>query len=122
MFQESIWESIKVGDKVNIEKTLSEHPLLLWFVHYAVFQEIWIWCLVLCFLGRGKRWALWEWGGVLNKERKDLRQRSNQQNNTQKNQEDQEDSTQQYLTIIFKGMTLSNVLFIHPIYCNDEQL
>jgi len=42
MFQESVWESIKAGDKVNTEKALSEHPLLLRFVHYAVFQEIWI--------------------------------------------------------------------------------
>lgn len=67
---------IKVGDRVSIENMLSEHPLLLWFVHYALFQEIWIWCIVLCFLGQGKLWALWEWGGVLNKERKDLRQRS----------------------------------------------
>lgn len=44
-----------------------------------------------------------------------------EKNNTQRKQEDREDSTLQYLTI-FKGMSLSNVLFIHPIHCNDEQL
>lgn len=28
--------------KLTFEKALSEHPLLLWFVHYVFFQEIWI--------------------------------------------------------------------------------
>lgn len=39
-----------------------------------------------------------------------------------KTQVDLGNSFLKYLTIIFKAMSLFNVLFIHSIYYNDEQL